>query len=339
MPPTIYQVCIHKQPAGPCNATCTLQTVYAAFWSEEHAQDHSVYFGVRNTQPYSIAHHSNCPHTVFMSLKMPTLALPDTILFDWHATLVDTHSAMYLAMDDMLARLDELGLGQYLLPESDSRTPENARLLAYVKKHRRLHPKVSALKKVSRTDILELLFGDNDMAKTRAHQAFDEAYQDHIEEVFPMEPDMRTYLETLRFAGLRLGVISNRRRDFLVQELEQLDGTGWSDLFDVTVCGTDVARRKPAPDALKLALDKLGVTAGAHVWYVGDSSTDMTAAHLAGITPIFYNGARWSDAWIERNVPGTADNPHRPATVVSSIAEVVQLAQRGMRGAQGETHD
>lgn len=279
------------------------------------------------------------PHTLCMNRETPPLAKPRVILFDWHATLVDTHSAMYLAMDDMLARLDELGLYRHLLSETDSRTPENARLLAYVKTHRRLHPKVATQKKVSRTDILELLFGDNEQAKALAHQAFDAAYQDHIEDVFPMEPDMRTHLEALRALGLRLGVISNRRRDFLVRELEQLDGTGWSGLFDVTVCGTDVRRRKPAPDALYRALELLGARADAHVWYVGDSSTDMTAACLAGITPIFYNGAGWSDTWIERNVPGTADNPHRPATVVSSIGAVVKLARDRMQEAQEPDHD
>jgi phosphoglycolate phosphatase len=41
---------------------------------------------------------------------MPTLESPTVILFDWHATLVDTLDAVYHAIDDMLANIVDLGL-------------------------------------------------------------------------------------------------------------------------------------------------------------------------------------------------------------------------------------
>lgn len=257
----------------------------------------------------------------------PRLPRPAAILFDWHATLVDTHHAMYLAIDDMLARLDALGLLQSLIDTSQSKTPEDARLLEYVRTHHRLHPKVVAAKKISRTDIFELLFGnDNEEAKDRAHKAFDEAYRTHIEDVFPMEPDVREQLMRLRAAGLPVGVISNRRREFLERELALLDGSGWTALFDVTVCGTDVARRKPAPEPILHALARLRLPPDEHVWYVGDSTTDVIAARRAGVTPIFYNGAGWSREWIAKIFPGTARYPHQPAAVADTIGEVVELA-------------
>jgi phosphoglycolate phosphatase len=266
-------------------------------------------------------------NTVVMSILQLPRTRPVAILFDWHATLVDTHSAMYQAIDDMLAQLDPLGLGQRLMDPEESKTPEDARLLQYVRQHHRLHPKVVAQRKISRTDIFELLFGDDETAKASAHSAFDAAYQNHIAEVFPLEPDIREQILRLKAVDLPVGVISNRRRDFFEQELELVDGTGWLGLFDVTVCGTDVARRKPAPDALLHALQQLTLPADEHVWYVGDSTTDVIAARLAGITPIFYNGAGWSQSWIDRIFPGTPRHPHRPDAVVNSIAEVVQLAR------------
>lgn len=252
---------------------------------------------------------------------------PSAVLFDWHATLVDTHSAMYSAVDDMLAQLDELGLMTELMDPADSKTPEDARLLSYVREHKQLHPKVVAAKKISRTDIFELLFGDNDSAKSAAHQAFDAAYQNHIEDVYPLEPDVREQITRLKEAGLPVGVISNRRRDFFEQELAQVDGTGWLDLFDVAVCGTDVAARKPAPDPLLHALEQLGVAADEHVWYVGDSTTDIIAARRAGITPLFYNGAGWSQAWIDKIFPGSNRYPHRPEAVVDTIKAATDLAR------------
>ena len=252
---------------------------------------------------------------------------PTAVLFDWHATLVDTHSAMYHAVDDMLAQLDALGLTRRLMSPGDSKTPEDAKLLGYVREHKKLHPKVVAAKKISRTDIFELLFGDDDNAKAEAHQAFDTAYQNHIEDVFPLEPDIRDQILRLRDVGLPVGVISNRRRDFFEQELARVDGSGWEDLFDVAVCGSDVSARKPAAQPILHALAELGLAADEHVWYVGDSTTDVIAARRAGITPIFYNGAGWSQAWIDKIFPGSLRHPHRPEAVVASIAEVSDLAR------------
>lgn len=262
-----------------------------------------------------------------MSILQLPHSRPSAVLFDWHATLVDTHNAMYLAIDDMLARLDELGLMSLLLHPDESKTPEDAKLLNYVRANKRLHPKVVAQKKISRTDIFEVLFGTDEGAKTEAHRAFDEAYQQHIADVFPLEPDIRQQIERLKAVGLPVGVISNRRRDFFERELELVDGTGWLNLFDVTVCGTDIARRKPAPDALLHALQQLNLPTDEHVWYVGDSTTDVIAARLAGITPIFYNGAGWSQSWLDKIFPGTLRHPHRPDAVVNTIAEVTDLAR------------
>ena len=262
-----------------------------------------------------------------MSILQLPHSRPSAVLYDWHATLVDTHNAMYLAIDDMLARLDELGLMSLLLDPDESKTPEDARLLNYVRANKRLHPKVVAQKKISRTDIFEVLFGTDEGAKTEAHRAFDEAYQQHIADVFPLEPDIREQIERLKAVGLPVGVISNRRRDFFERELELVDGSGWLGLFDVTVCGTDIARRKPAPDALLHALKQLKLPADEHVWYVGDSTTDVIAARLAGITPIFYNGAGWSQSWLDKIFPGTLRHPHRPDAVVNRIAEVTELAR------------
>lgn len=264
------------------------------------------------------------------ALNLP-LPRPSAVLFDWHATLVDTHNAMYLAIDDMLAQLSVLGLNERLMDVALSKTPEDARLLEYVRAHHRLHPKVVADKKISRTDIFELLFGDNDDAKAEAHLAFDAAYRNHIEDVFPMEPDVREQVEQLKAMGLPVGVISNRRREFFDRELALLDGKSWQDLFDVTVCGTDVTRRKPAAEPLLHAVRQLNIPADEHVWYVGDSTTDVTAARRAGVTPIFYNGAGWSQSWIEKIFPGTRRYPHRPAAVVARLSQLPALARRNMR--------
>jgi phosphoglycolate phosphatase len=262
-----------------------------------------------------------------MSILQLPGAQPDVILYDWHATLVDTHDAMYHAVDDILPRLEELNLLDKLLDPKDSKTIEDAKLLIYVRSNSRLHPKIVSQKKISRTDIFEVLFGEDESAKASAHRAFDDAYKNYVDEVHPLEPNIRDQLIQLRDIGVKVGLITNRRRDFLEHELALVDGSGWTDLFDVVVCGSDVAQRKPAPDMLIEAMKQLGVVASESVWYVGDSTTDVIAAREAGVTSIFYNGADWDQAWIDKIFPDTVRHPHRPDTVVSTIAEVTQLAR------------
>lgn len=263
-----------------------------------------------------------------MSILQLPHARPTVILIDWHATLVDTHDAMYHAVDDVLPKLSELGLWQRLLAPENSKTVEDAKLVKYVRAHRRLHPKIKAQRKISRTDIFEVLFGDDEDAKARAHQAFDACYRKYVGQVDPLEPDTRPKLEHLRSLGILTGVISNRNREFMLHELGKVEGSGWANLFDTIVCGSDVQRRKPAPDLILKALDNLGVSPGEGCWYVGDSTTDVIAAKEAGVSAIFYNGAHWDRAWLDKIFPATVRHPHKPDAVVESLADLVELARR-----------
>ncbi|MGB0218126.1 MAG: HAD family hydrolase [Sinimarinibacterium flocculans] len=263
-----------------------------------------------------------------MSILQLPHAPPRVLLFDWHATLVDTMDAMYYALDDVLPRLVELGLIERLVPPGQSKTIEDARLVKYVREHARLHPKIRAERRISRTDIFELLFGDDQEAKAIAHAEFDRSYERHFGLVRPMERDARAQLEALRALGIRLGVLSNRSRRFMAHEIYTVDGSGWHELFDTMVCGDDVERRKPHPDLIRKALADLGAATDEGCWYVGDSTTDITAAKRAGVTAVFYNGAGWDRHWLDRIFPGTDRHPHRPDAVVADLGKLVALARR-----------
>lgn len=250
---------------------------------------------------------------------------PGIILFDWHATLVDTLDAMYHAVDDMLPELTELGLDQRLVAAADYRSPEDGKLIDYVRHNKRLHPKIKIDRKISRTDIFEVLFGTDEKAKRIAHFAFNRHYRNHFGTVLPFEPQVRSLLLALRRLNLKIGVITNRDREFFVQELAAVEGTGWSELFDTAVCGDDTPRRKPNPDQLIKALANLGVPVGADVWYVGDSTTDTIAAKRASVTSVFFNGAQWDQPWLNRIFPGTEQQPYQPDVVVNDFAELWAL--------------
>ena len=250
-----------------------------------------------------------------------SLSRPEIILFDWHATLVDTLDAMYHAVDDLLPELAELGLMDRLVGPAKAKSPEDQRLVDYVRERQKLHPRVKADRKISRTDIFEVLFGEDNEAKRTAHAAFNRHYRKYFGKALPFEPRVREMLDGLSGLGIPLGIITNRDREFFSHELANVDGDDWSACFRTTVCGDDTQRRKPHPDQLDLAVARLAGQAGPQVWYVGDSTTDTIAAKTAGITSVFFNGAQWDLPWLNTIFPGSERYPHKPDVVVNDFAE------------------
>ncbi len=246
---------------------------------------------------------------------------PKTILFDWHATLVDTLDAMYHAVDDMLPELQQLGILDCLADPTLSRSREDARLIEYVQSHSQLHPKIKADRKISRTDIFEVLFADDQAAKQTAHKVFNHHYRKHYGTVLPFEPQVKNLLKGLRDLPLATGVITNRDREFFEHELKAVEDGSWVGLFDHHVSGDDTPRRKPHPDQLLKAAKDLGQPPAADIWYVGDSTTDIIAAKRAGMTAVFFNGAQWDLDWLQRLFPGNDRYPHQPDVVVNDFSE------------------
>jgi phosphoglycolate phosphatase len=250
------------------------------------------------------------------------------MLFDWHATLVDTHDAMYYAVNDVLPKLEQLGLMDRVIPAENSKTIDDAKLVKYVRQYLKLHPKVVEARKVSRTDIFEILFGDDEEAKHIAHREFHHAYRNHYGKVTPFEEAYPEVLAELKGMGIRLGVLTNRDREFMEHEIAAVGDSGWRHFFDIMVCGDDVTKRKPAPDSILKALEDLGVEPDPGTWYVGDSTTDTIAAKRAGVTNIFYNGAGWKQTWLDKIFPDTIRHPHRPDAVVGDSLELLELVKK-----------
>ena len=258
---------------------------------------------------------------------MSTLPTPKVILFDWHATLVDTHEAMYHAVDDVLLEFGQLGLLERMTKPGHSKTEEDEKLVDYVRDNLQLHPKIKAEQKISRTDLFEVLFDSDEAAKAIAHEEFNRCYREHFGEIRPFEDGIDDMLKKLRDWKIRLGVLTNRNREFLEHEINVIHVEGWGHLFDTMVCGDDVQKRKPAPDLILKALDNLGFKANTACWYVGDSTTDTVAAKEAGVISIFYNGAQWDRAWLNKIFPGTEKHPYKPDAIVDNFREFVQLVE------------
>ncbi|MFC6684087.1 HAD family hydrolase [Marinobacter koreensis] len=246
---------------------------------------------------------------------------PSVLIFDWHGTLVDTHDAMFSAMEEMLPQLEELGLVERLLPEDQCRTEDDARLVRYIRIFRRLHPRILAERRVSRTDIFNAIFGDDKDAKLIAHKAYNAAYRKCFGQVKPFQPGAYEYLSALKAMGIRLAVSTNRNREFLDKELKTVDEGRWQRLFDATVCADDVTEYKPDPEVILKAVEKLDLPADSRAWYVGDSYVDMLTAHRAGVSGVFYNGACWEQDRIE----SWFTKRDAPAAILDSFEDLLDL--------------
>ena len=86
-------------------------------------------------------------------------------------------------------------------------------------------------------------------------------------------------LEQVAAKGIAQGLVSSGHPRRVRRELGDL---GVDRYFSSIVCGGETARRKPDPEPLLAALDRLGV-APAEAAYVGDSPEDVQMARSAGV--------------------------------------------------------
>lgn len=129
-------------------------------------------------------------------------------------------------------------------------------------------------------EALRILHGIDDPIVARAFfDAFRERAADVMVENTRFLDGATRVVASLREAGLATAICSTKKRTHIEGVLER---DGVVDLFDVVIGHEDVARAKPAPDALLAALSRLGVDAD-RALYVGDHPVDAQAAFGAGV--------------------------------------------------------
>lgn len=129
-------------------------------------------------------------------------------------------------------------------------------------------------------------------------------------EAIPLIEGARDAVDRLARAGLTLGLVTSGDRGRVMRELS---AHGLDRVFRVVVCGPDTAHKKPHPEALLLALQRLGVPPGRAV-YVGDSPEDVEMARNAGTWSIGVPGGFPNAAALERS---------RPDLLAASLADAV----------------
>jgi len=121
----------------------------------------------------------------------------------------------------------------------------------------------------------------------RRGEVFKSRYLPHIEPF----PEVRALLERMKGAGLELVVASSAEEDELAALLEI---AGVTDLVSEQVSSSDAEASKPAPDTVRVALERLHCPPD-KVLMIGDTPFDLEAAKKAGVGVIALRCGGWGD--------------------------------------------
>lgn len=118
----------------------------------------------------------------------------------------------------------------------------------------------------------------NELEFEECFAIFQEHYIDHCQDHTDLYPGIKELLEALKEKGYKMAIVSNKMQAG-VNELQKRFCKG---IIDVAIGEKRGVRRKPFPDMVNIALEKLEVKAEETI-YVGDSEVDMATARNAGI--------------------------------------------------------
>ncbi|TVR99194.1 MAG: HAD family hydrolase [Rhodospirillales bacterium] len=177
------------------------------------------------------------------------LTRPAAILFDWDNTLIDSWAAIHDAQNHTFAHF---GMQLWTFEETRRRVRGSMR------------------------DSYPALFGERWQEAGVVFYARFEA--NHLETLTPLA-GAEALLATLHAAGFYLGVVSNKKGDYLRKEACSL---GWDRFFGRIVGAFDACEDKPSAAPVRLALADSGLAPSEPVWFVGDADIDMECAINAG---------------------------------------------------------
>jgi pyrophosphatase PpaX len=132
-----------------------------------------------------------------------------------------------------------------------------------------------------------------------------EAYRTHHEEhhdaLIAGFPGVYETLNRLRTAGVRIIVVTSKRRRSVEMALEKFPGLGL--VVDLFVTLEDTTEHKPHPEPLLKGLELAGDVPKDSAVYVGDSPFDVQAAKAAGLRSVAVSWGAFSEDTLREAEP------------------------------------
>lgn len=187
----------------------------------------------------------------------------EAALFDLDGTLVDSVYDLYIAMN--------LTLSDLAFPIVTQRLVESW-----------VGNGIEVLVKRALSGDMQISEHLDEALADKAIALFYQHYEQQVGEYSVLYQHVETGLAAL--SGMPKALITNKARRFTEKLLDKLALTSH---FELIVCGDDMAK-KPAPEPLLFACQQLNVPVSQAIM-VGDSKSDILAAHAANIDVIALN--------------------------------------------------
>ena len=210
-------------------------------------------------------------------------------LFDFDGTLVDTTEMIFQSMRHATSSV--LGRDNFSREE----------LLANVGQPLPRQMEILDAEKA------ELLLG-----AYRAH------HEEHHDALIAEFPGVDEALDRLRAAGVRVVVVTSKRRRSVEMALEKFPGLDL--VVDLFVTMEDTREHKPHPEPLLKGLELAGDVPREKAVYVGDSPFDVQAAKAAGLTSVAVSWGAFSEDTLRE-----ADPDHLVPDIDAAVDLLLEL--------------
>lgn len=138
--------------------------------------------------------------------------------------------------------------------------------------------------------------GEREALARHLHEIKNRCYAERVERIgIPLRPGVRGLLEDIARRGGLNAIVTTTSRGNVDALLRWHLGASWAESFAAVVCGEDVLRKKPDPEAHLEALRRLGLDA-AEVVAIEDAPAGASAARAAGCAVVITRSVYFSQA-------------------------------------------
>ncbi len=128
-------------------------------------------------------------------------------------------------------------------------------------------------------------YNESAMAEmVNTYREINKGYHDEMVEIYPGITEM---LHNLREMGLKLAIVTSKKRDMALRGAKLMK---IYDYFDLVISADEVTRHKPEPEAIEMALSYFNLDKS-EVMMVGDNSHDILCAKNADVLGV---GVSWA---------------------------------------------
>jgi pyrophosphatase PpaX len=165
---------------------------------------------------------------------------------------------------------------------------------------------------------MELLSAEHAEALLDSYRLHNEENHDALIKEFPGVEDS---LARLHSAGVRVAVVTSKRRFSVDMALKTFPGLG--EVVDAWVTMEDTTEHKPRPEPLLKGLELLGNVPREEAAYVGDSPFDVAAAKAAGVKSVAVSWGAFSEESLR-----SAEPDHLVPDIDSAVDVLLEMAGR-----------